>query len=238
MPVNFEKYETYSINYKSLYNFLKVQPILYYKQNTKKYLKKWIKVLKFLDYKTTKKFKKDNSNFIKDANNNLKYETFLQTFTFNNNIKILINYRIDLIEDFLTKYNLLNNWNEIDIDLFKTNESIISWTLVESLTQQPIQKKPIYLAKFNDGIKKWILIDGNFRISHIINSRQKTIKAYLLTENFMLRNNIFLSKFDKYLYAFINEMQTFQELWKIKHVPDKKLIKNSFLFKNEFISQI
>lgn len=79
--------------------------------------------------------------------------------------------------------NLLDNTRTIDIKEFTDKNIRINCTPTTDIVE--IKKQPIIMVPLTvDKFYKWLVIDGNHRITHAIEKRKKVLKRYYYLQMF------------------------------------------------------
>nr|WP_011310438.1 hypothetical protein [Spiroplasma citri]CAI94287.1 hypothetical protein [Spiroplasma citri] len=234
MPIKLNDFmqETYyKVDYEKLLDYFSQFRIFLSKWNNKKYLKNWIDCLKRYDKEISQQINEKitkinvNTNLVKD-------EWFNQKIDLEGN-EIVIHFNINIVNQAI--YNLKEQ--EINLNLFKNEKSNIYWTPILNETiieKHTIKNSPIYLTKFFNNeqgrITKWLLIDGNHRVSKALALGKQTINCVYITQDEIIKINPFINDFDKYFYILWNEINNLKN-YRINnlYISDRKLFKKSFL---------
>lgn len=210
MPINYITQKIYSINYASLKTELQQFNIFHDKTYQSFYLERWMAKLEEAD-------KKESDDFFRPQYQ-LKYqqelleapENFQTEIIYDSNI-ILLHFKVSRLLQYLKTEGVTSaDAEDIDVSAFSENR-FINWTE----TEIGISKTdPIIMVPFPCGKSyRYLVIDGNHRISDAVKKGEKTIKSYSLGAETIVDNHMCCSEFDRLFYIFQNEMFWFSTFY-------------------------
>lgn len=237
MPFDFLKLQPYSINYEILFNELKSAPILSSQNLKEQYLDIWKEALIESDkiveeaFNTPVKVRKLQNRVL----NKNETEIFQDTFYFGaSHVKVYFHYRVSAIVNCLMNINYNLQIEKLPLEEFSKPNSSIQWSEVPIDQSLGFNDSPIILAPFYNHPYRYVVIDGNHRLSHAKKLKKHSIDCIFLAEQTLIENNFFTTIFDKLIYIFYNELNHLANEKLIKQTPDDILLKKSFLNDNNF----
>ena len=218
----------YRINYHALADELKSANIFASKSLQNRYIDEWIEVLKECDIASCQDF------YDKDVRAHMEKENIEAPERFQvpihyHSTSAFIHFRVSRIIEMLHYSKISTDFaSDIDISDFSRDTSNICWTPATGAV--PIKKEPILLAPLTIGrYYRWIVIDGNHRISDAICHNKGSIKGYYLDAGSLVENNMLCTAFDKFLYIFQNEVTALASYRILKDIDDDSLYHLSYL---------
>lgn len=228
MPIDFERKCEYRVDYAEMYKEVNRQSFLDDKEMQKKYLEVWFKVLKDADKKITEQFRRPDikAMFMKEM---VEAPEIFQLPIFYSNATLYIHFRVTRYLQGLKKCNInRDKAQKIEISYFTKENSNIDWTKTSDrvdIKDEPILMVPFYAGKYH----KFLVIDGNHRITDAVKKGKKEVEAYCIGEDFLVDNNFFSSEYDKLLYIFQNEIVTMGTYTIRDHISARNLMEQSYL---------
>lgn len=215
MPYNFITGQKYNFDFNAIYNSLMQNPIF---EKQKSYAQKWMKIFQQLDFYDT------NIVNISDIISHIKmgevyqYKFFLEDETF------FLHFNIEE-----RKHNVLLELQpypsqQLPLSQFGTKRGYIQYTN-EPQPSHDINYKnsPIILCEFPIEDTRFIVIDGNHRITSLINKGEKTVEAVGCHP---MNRKSFISNVDWAMYLF--KLETYQICCHVDQGEDiESLIKGS-----------
>lgn len=228
MPINMRTNKLYTINYDNWAKELYKITIFKDKNIQKRYVDTWIQKFRELDENSSNLLNLESINLIlkeKDEDT----EIFQLPIWYGSNC-IYIHFPVSrIIKEIEDSEIYANDLCDININELKDKRRNIHWTQTED--QVDIKSQPILMAKMPIGeYYKWLVIDGNHRITDAISKGKKNIKAILINPYWMVENNLFCNIFDKYLYIFQNEFEALAMCINNDGYSDEKALELSYLY--------
>lgn len=229
MPVDYMSDKIYKIDYVAWKRELSQMPIFNSRKIQKSYLDKWIKILKTQDDLACKDYKEPRSKMLMSKERMEASEIFQIPIIYKTNT-VYIDFRVSCIIQMMEQSeNLLDNTRAIDIKEFTDKNIRINWTPTIDIVE--IKKLPIIMVPLTvDKFYKWLVIDGNHRITHAIEKKEKSIKALLLPPDVLIERDFFSTEFDRFLYVFQNEMVALASYIHMYGYSDKQAIKLAYFY--------
>lgn len=226
MPMNMITKKEYCIDYNELYNELMNSPFLDDAKIKSAYLNLWIKQLKDYDKIEVEQFK-DKSILVQIAKEDFEApEKYMLELIYKSqrvNIFFRVSRVLQLIEP--TKNNMIEY---IPIEDFIKSNSYIKWDKTDTFN---IKSDPIILVPITLGVyTKFVVIDGNHRLSVWINEKKQRIPCNILDGQALIDNNMFCSGFSKLMYIFQNELVSLGTYTKRDKITSE-LLMNKIYFK-------
>lgn len=231
MALNIKEMKIYSIDYSILEDYFTALPILSDVQLQKQYIKFWLRTLKSAENLTDSE--------VNTPEKLLKYAVLLETHNeqlqFQQKFiiseqEILLHFRISYLNMVIdTESQILEQSSKINLEEFTKPTSEFLWTFENVDSKHPTNKRPIIVVPFNNGPQKFIVIDGNHRISTAISKQLSSIDALFLSEGSVVDMEIPSSKFDMLFYIFINEINHIVTKRALENISDLDLLNLSFL---------
>lgn len=228
MPFNFNKNKHYKIDYVSLFEELNSQNILSDKEIQREFLMRWIEELKHADALVINQLLTREA--IKEMNilRLSEPEIFGQPIHYKNTT-VVINFRISAINRIISNEDKEKFTEIIKCDEFANKKGDIHWTIVdENVDRYKGCKEPVLIIPFIDGVHRWLLIDGNHRVTYSIKNNID-VRAISIAQQTLIENNLFASSFDKLFYIMNNELQYMYDKTSINKISTEKLIIKSYL---------
>ncbi|WP_310605525.1 hypothetical protein [Anaerosporobacter sp.] len=204
MPVNMMTDKIYKVDYDAWNKEISAMPIFNNPDIQKMYIDKWMQELKEQDMLACNQYYDQKTRALILKEKAEAPENFQLPILYKSN-NMYIHFRVSRIIQML-EYSQVSSDNALDIqiDEFKDLNRNINWTSTSDnvrVKSNPIIMAPLTLGKYY----KWIVVDGNHRITDAISKRVKIIKAFCLDVNLLVQSNMFCTGFDKLLYIFQNE---------------------------------
>lgn len=228
MPINMMTGEKYNIDYEKMRIELMEMSIFHNKQIQKLYVDKWITELMEAD-KTSTNMYFDPANKVNIVQEKLEApETFHTLVKYKNN-NMYIHFRVSRINQLIKMQGLTeSDAQEIGIEEF---EQRINWTETDKLVERG---DPIIIVPFTIGrYLKELVVDGNHRVTTAIKNKKKSIKAFPVSAQWLVDNNLFSTSFDKLLYIFQNEVVWIGSFYNQMVADERILIAHSYFSSGE-----
>lgn len=227
MPVNFMNGKVYTIDYETLRTeLMDISTFLKNKQLQEMYISQWIEVLKKADENTCNSFTAPGNQklIIKE---NLEAPERFQTIVKYKSNDLLIHFRVSRMCQILKSSDSSNKMVEsIDVREFTEREEM-NWTPTKDKVH--IKSEPIIIAPFTiDRTYKFLVVDGNHRITDAIKKGKATVDSYVLDANWIVQGNLLCSQFDKMLYIFQNEIVAIATWIKRDGMSEEEAIKEIY----------
>lgn len=226
MPINFFANEKYVIDYEGLYQELMEKIIFKDSRLQSDYLKLWLSVLKkndeieveqFEDREFRKLMLKEHSEAPEIYEMEIKYN--VGTI----NIYFRISRLIEEIENVPA-----NMVQYIDLNEFTRDNSCVKWDKTKVVGN--IKTTPIILAPMTIGrYVKYIVIDGNHRLTAWIDNKRENIPCCIINEQSLIDNNFLCSSFSKLMYIFQNEVVALATYTMRDRINESVLMNRSYL---------
>ena len=205
MPVDFMSDKIYKVDYTAWKRELSKIPIFGSGEIQKLYLDKWMEILKAQDGLVCRDYNNREMQMFMLKEKMEAPESFQIPINYETN-NMFIHFRVSRIIQMVEQSGIsLDTATKIDIKEFTDKNTRINWTPTTDrvkIKTQPIIIVPLTVGEFY----RWLVIDGNHRITHAIAEREKSVKAFSLDPNALVEGNLFSTGFDKFLYIFQNEM--------------------------------
>jgi len=232
MPIKFiPTPQLYKINYSALYDEFNTLKIFPTPSIQTAYLSQWFSHLKKLDEILLNQFKTPSDQLRLMALLSNESQIFQQSIHLSQ-ADIFIHYRIshllELLEQDSTKMD--QHTIEFPLSAFTEKDSTIIWTPVKkNLSPAKNNQKPIIMTTFCSKQQRWLVLDGNHRITYATQSNQDTIRVLQIHPRMLTDSKLFMSGFDEALYALINEVPAIAFALKTKKATEQELLQLSFL---------
>ncbi|XZH53327.1 hypothetical protein ACSW8Q_17565 (plasmid) [Clostridium perfringens] len=226
MPFDFVANKKYKINYDSLFEEFNSQKILNNKVIQEKFLMLWFKYLREADELLLKSIE-EKENKIKLKKLRISdVEIFKQTIHYKNNI-ISMHFNVSKINSNISN-EFKNSFQIFDGKKFLENDRNVHWTDVVLDKNYKPSNEPVLVVEFPCFNRRYLVIDGNHRISYAIKNN-KTVKVLGLSVINLIDNEYFLSSFDMLYYIMINELNYMYNETISKNIDATYIIQKSFL---------
>lgn len=203
MPINYLTNEHYVIDYEGLYHELMERCFLKNVRLQSDYLKLWLSELKRNDEIEVEQFKdKDFRKRMLKENSEAPEKYMME-----------IKYKVGTINIFFRVSRLLEAMGDvpenmvqyIDSNEFTKDNRCIKWDRAKVMGA--VKTSPIILAPMTiDEYVKFIVIDGNHRLTSWIDNKKENIPCCIMDGQALIDNNMFCSSFSKLMYIFQNEI--------------------------------
>lgn len=203
MPINYFTNEQYVIDYKGFYHELMEQCFWKNPRLQSDYVKAWLSELKKCDEIEVEQFK--NKDFLKLMQK--------ENYEASEKYMLEINYKVGTINIFFRVSRINEVMGDvpeeavryIDSKEFLRTDEWIKWDMIRTIRK--IKTSPIILAPLTLGeYVKFVVIDGNHRLTAWLDSKKENIPCYILNGQALVDNNMFCSSFSKLMYVFQNEI--------------------------------
>lgn len=234
MPFNFQQRKHYSIDYVSLFNELNSNKILNDEYIQCEYLKQWIKVLKdadrFIAEELKTKWGIKNLNLFLES----EPEIFERTMTHKCG-NIYIQFNASVANKITSDFEKHKKIQTIDLQDFTKENSKVDWTPVkEDVNSYYAATSPIIMVPFLSGKYRWIVIDGNHRLTYKMKNNISQVDAILISEQSVIEKSVFPSGFDKFYYIMHNELNRMKVETDTKNTNALELVQKSYLVDGKF----
>lgn len=224
MAFNIQEMQMYSIDYSTMEDFCTTLPILRDLQLQKKYIQFWLRALNSAE----------NLNISEVEmllEKDIELDQFQQSF-FIFEQEIFLHFRISYLNNFIDNNpKILEQSSCIDLEEFTKPNSEFLWTSKKVDVEYPTNTRPIIAVPFNFGHHKYLVIDGNHRISAAISKQISSINVLIMSEEEVIDMNIPSSKFDLLIYIFINELHRIVTKRANENLSDLELLEASYLMR-------
>lgn len=227
MPFDFVNKELYKINYNNLFEEIMEKNILSDKILQYKYILEWINALKESDDIISKQLSTKKSVLEYMDNVQSEPEIFQFPILFRANTAF-IHFRATIANQILEKF--FSKFVNVPRDAFVGDNANIYWTEVEdSVELYSFNTKPIIVVPYLCGKYNYLVIDGNHRLTSLMQNNASFVRSMLLTERTVIVNELFSSNFDMLLYIFNNELCRFSNESVKINCNEYQLMNKSFL---------
>ncbi len=225
MAYNFVTDKLYSVDFDELEIMFRKNNSLNF-QYQEEWLNGWLKVLKRADQDTNIQFEnKDKHNLSFEGFEIFQKKLIFPSFTF------YFNFVITGARLFIEKTN--PRIQKISLDSIQNKTFPLDWTPTDNWKGSVNNQKPIICTRFPIGMNEYLLIDGNHRLTAKINTRQESVKSYIISPQEIVDHRILPTLIDASLYLFIIEASNFskglsENKYTHKQIFDSSLIHSSF----------
>ncbi|MHB0803358.1 hypothetical protein PVK73_28855 [Bacillus thuringiensis] len=219
MAYNFVTNTIYPIHFHELEMLFLKKNLLHF-QYQDEWLINWLKILKKANQDTNKSIeKKQNLSFTKFemAQKKLIFPSFTFYFHF-----FIAGARL-----FIEKTN--PKIHKITLDRIQNQSFPLDWTPTSNWKKAIQNQTPIICTKFPLGGNEYLLIDGNHRLTAKIQTRQKSIKSYILHPQAILYFNILPALIDMTMYLFLIESSNFAKALSKDTYTHQQIFNSSFI---------
>lgn len=229
MPVDFMSDKIYKVDYVAWKKELSQMPIFNSGEIQKLYLDKWIEILMAQDGFACKDYNEPTIKMLMLKEKMEAPENFQIPVNYETNT-MYIHFRVSRIIQMMEQLGVsLDNAIDVGIKEFIDKNTRINWTPTTDIVK--IKKQPIIMVPLTvDKFYKWLVIDGNHRITHAIAKRENSVKAFSLEPNALVEGNFFSTGFDKFLYIFQNEMIALASYIHRDAYSDEEAIKLAYFY--------
>jgi len=230
MPFDFLNYRHYSINYSNLFNELNSQKFLSDENIQIQYLEKWMEALEYHDDIIKNELKTQES--ILKLRLKLQSEPEIFQLPVNHkNMDVLLHFRASIANGIFPK----SEGQFIPLDEFVRKKSQFKWTPVETnVDAYSNSKEPIIVVPFLNNQYKYLVIDGNHRLTYKTKNNIDDIHALGISEQTVIEFSLFSSTFDKFYYIMFNELNHMANATHYKKANALQLIQKSYLRDGKF----
>lgn len=225
MAYNLVTNKLYRVDFEELEIMFKKNNSLNF-QHQDEWLNSWLEILKKADQDTNIQIENKNKH-------NLSFEGFdifqkkiiLPSFTF------YLNFVITGARLFIKKTN--PRIKKISLDSIQNKSFPLDWTPTDNWKGSVNNQKPIICTQFPFGMNEYLLIDGNHRLTAKINTRQKSVKSYIISAQEIIDHSILPMSIDATMYLFIMETSNFSKVlsenkYTHQQIFDSSLIHSTF----------
>ena len=228
MPIDFKRQCEYKVDYEEIYNVCNERPFLDNDKLQKQYLDMWINQLKDADRVTTQQFREPSIRLelFKEI---LEAPQIFQLPLIYSGTTVYSHFRVTRCLQALQRSNIDKRYaQKIELSRLICDNSDINWTNPDDEVE--IQDEPILLVPLYVGIYyNWLVIDGNHRIADAIKRGKEYIEAYVIGDDDLVENKLFLSQYDCLIYIFQNEIVTMGTYTNRNNVAATRLVSQSYL---------
>lgn len=226
MPFDFTTYKHYTINYVNFFNQLNSKKILNDSSIQTEYLLYWIKILNDDDKFITNQLSTQESIFYMRLQLQSQREVF-QTEINNAGNKILLHFRVSYANEVIARYK--NKSQKIPVNEFVKRNSEFKWNPVSTNVDcYSTCNDPIIIVPFFNLQHKYLVIDGNHRLTYKVKHSIDEIEAIIISEHTVIEFSLFSSGFDKHLYIMNNEIDRMSYLTNYENANALNLIQKSY----------
>lgn len=222
MPFDFCKMQPYTVDYSDFKTaLLSFEQFLGSRNNQVQHIENWIKTIQKLDDSIVSQLdsKEAKANMLRARVTDP--ELFCIPLSLGKNL-FQIHFRVSPLKQLLLEYP---GFIEIPATEFLGN--LVRWTKEESLGNTPLSV-PIIMVPYPIGNHKYLVIDGNHRLSVHLAVGSKIVPAHVLAGKMLIDNSLFACGFDKYLYGMFLEFQCAKECFD-SGISDIDILSNSLL---------
>ncbi|PGA17868.1 hypothetical protein COL80_29235 [Bacillus thuringiensis] len=225
MAYNLVTDKFYSVDFEELEIMFKKNNLLNF-QYQDEWLNSWLEILKKADQDTNIQIENKNKH-------NLSFKGFeifqkkiiLPSFTF------YLNFVITGARLFIKKTS--PRIQKISLDSIQNKSFPLDWTPTDNWKGSVNNQKPIICTQFPFGMNEYLLIDGNHRLTAKINTRQKSVKSYIISAQEIVDHSILPMSIDRTMYLFIMETSNFSKAlsenkYTHQQIFDSSLIHSTF----------
>ena len=225
MPINYMTHEPYVVDYEGLYLELMDNSFLKNARLQSDYFKCWLSELKKNDKIEVEQFKDKNFREMMLKENNEAPEKYM----------LEINYKVGTINIFFRISRLIQAMGDvpesvtqyIELNEFIRDNGCIKWDRIKTMGE--IKESPIILAPLTiDKYVRYVVIDGNHRLTSWIDSKRKKIPCYIMDGQALVDNNMFSSSFSKLMYIFQNEVVALATYVKRDNINEITVLNKSY----------
>lgn len=225
MAYDFYKNKRYTIDYDLIRGFVREHNIFNQRADENLYIESWVKLLKCSEKEANLEIewlRKRNEFDIKFG----RYEFFESEIP---KLKLKIFWDIERIKEYSTK---ITNIKELNIEEYLNKRTNIFGNPKHSYDREiPSDSELSEAICVVPFLKVAYIIDGNHRLGYYISNNKESLKYKFISGEELVDNSFFLSKFDKYMYIFLNELAYLRVLIG----RDKEKISKSFLCTGKYI---
>lgn len=240
MPFDFIDLKYYSVDYEKLFEEFNKHKIIDDINLQNIYLSKWKDVLKKLDSVLLKEISNPNKKYQLMKTLELEPDVF-QLPIYYGDVKIYVQFRITYVNRIMEPYN--NNFDTVSISEFCGEESQVQWTPLpiqrireySKVIKNRLEKnEPIIVVPFYNKQKYKLVIDGNHRLTYLIENDYNEVKVLFIHEESVLDAEIFVNGFDRNFYIMHNEFSHLQSLTCEGNLTAREVLAKSYLSEGRF----
>lgn len=200
----------------------------------KRYVNEWMKILDKQDMLACKDYSDPKMKAQMQKEKIEAPENFQLPINYKSNC-MYIHFRVSRIIQMMQLSGITSDdASNTDITEFTDVNRNINWTVTSDnveIKQQPVIMVPLVLDKYY----KWVIIDGNHRITDAIKKKKETIKTICINSNSLVKSNMFCTGFDKCLYIFQNEMVALATLIQKDGYSEEAALKSSYFYSGKVL---
>lgn len=228
MPFDFRNFHHYSINYSDLFNELNSIKIVNDLSIQTGYLLAWLKKLSDLDEIITNQLNTQQSIFEMQLKLQSEKEIFQCEINYSN-MKIFLHFRVSIANEIILPFKSKSQL--IPTNEFMRKDSDFKWTPVDTnVNSYSDANEPIIIVPLLNGIQRYLVIDGNHRLTYKTQHNIENINAIVISERTVIEQSLFSSVFDKYYYIMNNELERMAYQTLLNEVNADELVKKSYLY--------
>lgn len=149
------------------------------------------------------------------------------------NMKILLHFRVSIANEIILPFKSKSQL--IPIDEFIRNDGEFKWTPVDTnVNSYSNANDPIIIVPLLNGIHRYLVIDGNHRLTYKTQHNIENINAIVISERTVIERSLFSSDFDKYYYVMNNEIERMAYETFLNKINADELVKKSYLYSGVF----
>lgn len=205
MPFDFYEMNAYTVNYEDLQTtLLSFGALLSSRTLQVQFMNDWIKQLNRLDAAIVRRMNSPRAKQDYLRNKLNEPEVYqVPVFLGSNTFQLL--FRISPLLQMLSSTPDVKP-TKLLASTF-TADATVHWDRLNTMGKTPPQI-PIILVPFPIGTHRYLVIDGNHRLSVNISKHTDVISAYILAGRTLIDSHLLSCEFDRYLYAMILEFQS------------------------------
>ncbi|WP_242489416.1 hypothetical protein [Bacillus sp. TH19] len=221
MAYNFVTDEHYNVNFDELEIMLKEKSLLNF-QYQNEWLNSWLEILKKADQDTDIQIQNKNKH-------NLSFEGFeiFQKEVIFPSFSFYFNFVITGAHLFIEKTN--PKIQTISLKNIHNKSFPLEWSPTDNWRKSVNNQKPIIYTRFPLGMNEYLLIDGNHRLTAKINTRQNSIKSYIISPQEIVDHKILPTTIDATMYLFIIESANFSKALSENKYTDQQIFDSSLI---------
>ncbi len=230
MPLNLQMDTDYIVNYQNILYEIVTNCTSIFDNFKFQYdlISKWIKLIKQCDAYTC-----ENRNYYYNLYEP-QTEMFEQEVYFSNS-SIKLYFVVDNALQFIqSEYKHQEYESFLCSEL--VNDNWLQWSPFYKLHHFKYTDKPIIACEFPLGNKKFLLIDGNKRLTYSIINSKEYINMFLLNSHEVIKSKVLSTPFERCYYSMITDLTTLLQIKRAYHLSDDKLLTLSKIPKEDTIA--
>jgi len=156
-------------------------------------------------------------------------------------VDIFIHIRILELLDMLANGVIAGKYCTIDRNELIGDNRVLGWNPVSvPLIRERVNPNPIIIIPFPIDRYSYVVIDGNHRVNYFLTTDESCIKATKLSPQTIAENGLFLSDFDKAVYALLVEVQALARLQSRQYLTaesNMELIQRTFPYTGHILTK-